>query len=150
MFEFPILVEKSISISVKTFFFFLETTCFWAEKTFEFPSFPRNSVSIFGQTERNCFKNNENSGQGCLHFSYSFKKAPPPPPPPFSKSWLRACCGPQSLENSTCSDESDQTCNQDFALRDEPKVIFFLTKIVNLGPVLKKLKQLMRITYVSL
>ena len=29
--------EKSGSISVKTFFFFLETTWIWAEKTFEFP-----------------------------------------------------------------------------------------------------------------
>ena len=35
-FEFPILAEKSSSISVKTFFFFLEITCFWAEKPFEF------------------------------------------------------------------------------------------------------------------
>ena len=38
-FEFPILAEKLVSISVKTFFifiFFLEITCFWAEKTFEF------------------------------------------------------------------------------------------------------------------
>ena len=60
------------------FFFSLETICFWAEKTFEFPSFPRNSVSIFGQTVWNWFKNNENSGQGRLHFSHSFKKAPPP------------------------------------------------------------------------
>ena len=76
-FELPILAEKSVSISVKTFlFFFLETTWFWAEKTFEFPSFPRNSVLIFGQTVWNWFKNNENSGQGCLHFSHSFKKAP--------------------------------------------------------------------------
>ena len=57
-------------------FVFLEITCFWAEKTFEFPSFPRNSVSIFGQTERFWFKNNENSGQGRLHFSHSFKKPP--------------------------------------------------------------------------
>ena len=49
--EFPILAGKSVSISAKTFFFFfLETTWFWAEKMFEFPSFPRNSVSIFGQT----------------------------------------------------------------------------------------------------
>ena len=36
-FEFPILAEKSVSISVKTFFF-LEITCFSAKKTFEFPS----------------------------------------------------------------------------------------------------------------
>ena len=65
--------------------FFLETTWFWAEKTFEIPSFPRNFVSIFGQTVWNWFKNNENSGQGRLYFSHSFKKVPP-----FSKSWLRA------------------------------------------------------------
>ena len=77
-YEFPILGEKSVSILVKTFFFcfcfFLETTCFGAEKTFEFPSF--NFVSILGQTVWNWFKNNENSGQGRLHFSQSFKKAP--------------------------------------------------------------------------
>ena len=49
-FEYPLLAEKSVSISVKTFFFFffLEITGFWAEKAFEFPSFPTNSVSIFG------------------------------------------------------------------------------------------------------
>ena len=39
-FEFPNLTEKSDSILVKTFFIFififLETTWFWAEKTFEF------------------------------------------------------------------------------------------------------------------
>ena len=35
-FEFPILAEKSVLISVKTFFYlFLEITCFWAEKPFE-------------------------------------------------------------------------------------------------------------------
>ena len=70
----------------RPFLFFLETTIFWAEKTFEFPSFPRNFVSIFGQTVWKWFKNNENSGQGRLHFSHTFKLAPP-----FSKSWLRAC-----------------------------------------------------------
>ena len=75
-FEYWILRQKSDSISVKTFFF-LEITCFWAEKTFELQSFPRNSVSIFGQTVWNWFKNNKNSGQGRLHFSHSFKKAPP-------------------------------------------------------------------------
>ena len=36
-FEFSKLAEKLVSISVKTFFFFLETTCFCAEKTFENP-----------------------------------------------------------------------------------------------------------------
>ena len=37
VFEYPLMAEKSVSISVKTFF--LEITCFWAEKRFEFPSF---------------------------------------------------------------------------------------------------------------
>ena len=48
-FEFPILAEKSVSISVKTFFF-LEITCFWAEKTFEFPILAEKSVSISVKT----------------------------------------------------------------------------------------------------
>ena len=43
--EFPILAGKSVSISVKTFFF-SETTCFWAEKTLEFPILAGKSVSI--------------------------------------------------------------------------------------------------------
>ena len=64
--------------------FFLETTWFWAEKTFEFSSFPRNFVSIFGQTVWNSFKNNKNSGQGRLHFSHSFKVAPPFPNPGYA------------------------------------------------------------------
>ena len=49
--EFAKLDEKPWSF----FFFFLESTWFWAEKSFEFPSFPRNFVSIFGQTVWNCF-----------------------------------------------------------------------------------------------
>ena len=68
-------------------FFFWRTPDFRRKKTFEFPSFPRNFVSIFGQTVWNWFKFNENSSQGRLHTSHSFKIAPPP----FSKSWLRAC-----------------------------------------------------------
>ena len=82
-FEFRISAEKNTCFWI---FFFLETTWFWAEKTFKFQSFPRNFVWIFGQTVWNWFKNNQNSGQGRLHFSLSFKIAPPP----FSKSWLRA------------------------------------------------------------
>ena len=86
-FEFRISAEKSDSISAKTFFFFLETTCFWADKTFEFPSFPRNFVWICGQTVWNWFKNNENSGQGRLHFSHSFKIAPPFPNPGYAPGY---------------------------------------------------------------
>ena len=112
-YEYPIWAEKSLSKSVKTFFFFffgdhlilggknllisdfgrkislkicenlfffffLENIWFSAEKTFEYASF-------FGQIVWNWFKFNENSSQGRLHTSDSFKIAPP-----FSKSWLRA------------------------------------------------------------
>ena len=43
--------EKSVSILVKTFFFFfLETTWFWAKKTFEFPISAEKSVSILVKT----------------------------------------------------------------------------------------------------
>ena len=66
-------------------FLFLEITQLWAEKSFEFPSFPRHFVSSFGQTVWNWFKINEISSQGRLHTSHSFKIAHP-----FSKSWLRA------------------------------------------------------------
>ena len=79
-------------------FFFLETTCFWVEKTFEFLILAEKSVSIsvkifffFGDhlflgginvwisevSKKFWFKNNENLGQACLHFSHSSKKAPP-------------------------------------------------------------------------
>ena len=98
--------DKPFEFSVKTFF--LETTCFWAEKTFEFPNFPRNSVSIFGQTVWNWFKNNENSGQGCLHFSHSFKKAPP-----FSKSWLRAWWFSNYCQDKVISDRTFKHCLSD-------------------------------------
>ena len=54
------------------FFFFFEITQFWAEKSFEFPSFPRHFASSFGQTVWNWFKFNENSSQGRLHTSHSF------------------------------------------------------------------------------
>ena len=68
----------------RPFFFFLEITYFWAEKTFEFPSFPRHFVSSFGQTVWNWFKINENSSQDRLHTSYSFKIAPPFPNPGYA------------------------------------------------------------------
>ena len=51
-FEYPLLAEKTVSISVKSFFLFfvLEITCFWAEKAFEFPILPEKSVSISVKT----------------------------------------------------------------------------------------------------
>ena len=48
-FEFPILAEKSFSISVKIFFF-LQITCFWAGKPFEFPILAEKSFSILVKT----------------------------------------------------------------------------------------------------
>ena len=48
-FEFPISAEKSVSISVKTFFFIMEITCFWAEKPFEFPISAKKSISILNK-----------------------------------------------------------------------------------------------------
>ena len=91
-FEFPVLAEKSVSISVKTFFFFFNGEhLFLGWKTFVFPNFPRNSVSIFGQTVWFWYKNNENSGQGRLHFSHSFKKAPPFPNPGYAPELHSTC-----------------------------------------------------------
>ena len=51
-FEFPILAEKSVLISLKTFFFFFffEITWFGAEKAFEFPILAKKSVSISVKT----------------------------------------------------------------------------------------------------
>ena len=67
------------------FFFFLGDHLILGGKNFEFPIFPRHFISNFGQIVWNWFKVNENSSQGCMHTSHSFKIAPP-----FSKSWLRA------------------------------------------------------------
>ena len=52
VFEYPLPTEKSVSISVKTFFsfFFLEITWFWAAKRFEFPILAEKSVSISVKT----------------------------------------------------------------------------------------------------
>ena len=52
--KLTVSAEKSLSISVKTFFFFcflfLETTWFWAKKTFEFPISAKKSLSISVKT----------------------------------------------------------------------------------------------------
>ena len=84
-FEFWISAEKSLWILAKTFFFFGDHLILGG-KNFQFPIFPRHFISNFGQIVWNWFKVNENSSQGRLHTSHSFKIAPP-----FSKSWLRAC-----------------------------------------------------------
>ena len=52
-FEFPILAEKSVTISVKTFFFFFfffGDHLFLGRKTFEFPILAKKSVSISVKT----------------------------------------------------------------------------------------------------
>ena len=66
--KFEILATKSVSISVKTFFF-LEITYFWAEKTLGFEISAEKSVSIL------------------LTLFSTFQKRLPP----LTKSWLRAC-----------------------------------------------------------
>ena len=116
--EFPILAGKSVSISVKTFFFlFLETTCFWAEKALEFAILAGKSVSISVKTffflETTCFGAEKTlefpsfreipsqvSDQPCdsdsramkirVKIVCTFLTLLKKPPPPFSKSWLRA------------------------------------------------------------
>ena len=59
------------------FFFFFGDHLILGGKNFEFPIFPRHFISNFGQIVWNWFKVNENSSQGRLHTSHSFKIAPP-------------------------------------------------------------------------
>ena len=92
-FEFPILAEKSNSISVKTsfffffffFFFFLETTCFWdvwiSELSEKFRlNFRTNRVKLIQEQWK--------FGSGRLHFSHSFKKAPPFQNPGYAPGYM--------------------------------------------------------------
>ena len=76
-FEFPISAEKSVSISVKTFFF-LEITCFWAENPFEFPILAEKSVSISDKP----FESDSRAMEIRVKVAYScltLSKKPPPP-----------------------------------------------------------------------
>ena len=71
----------------RSFFFFLETTCFWAEKSFELSAF-REISSQF--TDKPCETDSRAMKirvKVVCTFLTLLKK-----PPPFSKSWLRACC----------------------------------------------------------
>ena len=70
------------------FFFFFGDHLILGGKNFEFPIFPRHFVSNFGQTVWNWFKVNENSSQGRLHTSHSFKIAPPFPNPGYAPAWV--------------------------------------------------------------
>ena len=82
-FEFPIWAEKSVSISVKTFFSFLEITCFWAEKAFKFLKIPSQFLDKPCDSDSRTMKIRV---KVVCSFLTLFKKAPR-----FFKSWLRAC-----------------------------------------------------------
>ena len=73
--------KNSLNFGEDLFFFYFGNHLFLGWKNVGISELPRNSVSIFGQTVWFWFKSNENSGQGRLQFSCSFKKAPPPPFP---------------------------------------------------------------------
>ena len=64
----PIFAQKMKTAPFS--FFFWRSTCFWAETLFEFPISAKKSISILNKT-------NENSGQGHLQLSHSFKTPPP-------------------------------------------------------------------------
>ena len=110
-FEFPILAEKSVSKSVKTFFFFLRSPEFVRKKRLNFRFWPKNQsqnrwrpffffeITWIWAEKRLKFRDFREMLPWCskkpcdtdLHFSHSFKIAPP-----FSKSWLRAWLQPPS------------------------------------------------------
>ena len=74
--EFPISAEKSVSISVKTFFF-LEITCIWAKKLFKFPISAEKLVSISDipcESDSRAMKIRVKVAYSCLTLS----KMPPP------------------------------------------------------------------------
>ena len=85
-FEFPISVEKSVSISVKTFFFFWRPPVFGLKKRLNFRAF-REIPSQF--SDKPCDSDSRTMKIRvkvvvCTFLTLSKK-------PPFSKSWLRAC-----------------------------------------------------------
>ena len=84
-FEFPILAEKSDSISVKTFFFFWRPPAFGLKKRLYFRAF-REISSQFSdkQCETDSRTMKIRVKVVCTFLTLSKK-------PPFSKSWLRAC-----------------------------------------------------------
>ena len=77
--EFPISAEKSVSISVKTFFFIFifEIICFWAKKPFEFPISAKKAVSISDKP----FESDSRAMKIWVKVAYScltLSKKPPP------------------------------------------------------------------------
>ena len=116
-FEFPNLAEKSVSILEKTFFFFMETTWFWAEKNLWISDFGRKISLNFGEdlffffwrppdfgrkkpSNLRAFReiSSEFSDKPCETDSEQWKRGSRSfalfslfqNSPPFSKSWLRA------------------------------------------------------------
>ena len=67
--------KKSSQFRWRPIFFFLETTCFWAEKTFEFPSLNSRTNRVILIQEQWKF------GSRSFAVFSLFQKSPPPPPP---------------------------------------------------------------------
>ena len=84
-FEFPILAEKSDSLSENTFFFW-RPPVFGLKKRLNFRAF-REIPSQFSEKPCETDSRTMKILVKVVCTSHSFKKAPPP----FSKSWLRAC-----------------------------------------------------------
>ena len=83
-FEFPILAKKSVSISVKTFFFW-RPSVFGRKKRLNFRAFREISSQFWDKPcETDSRTMNIRVKVVCTFLSLSKK-------PPFSKSWLRAC-----------------------------------------------------------
>ena len=79
-FEFPISAEKSVLISVKTFFFlFFRSPVFGGKNRFSFRFRPKNP-SQFRINRMNLIRQQRKFGSRSLTV-VSFKKAPPPPFP---------------------------------------------------------------------
>ena len=116
--EYPILAEKLVSISVKTFFFFCRSPDFGRKKRSNFRFWQKISLNfgedlcffwkspVFGRKKRSNFRAfreipSQFSNKPCdsdsrrmkiwIKVVCSFLTLSKKPPPPFSKSWLRAC-----------------------------------------------------------
>ena len=94
-FEFPDLAEKSVPISVKTFFFFFETTWFWAKKTLNFWAFRQISSQFSGKPCETDSRTMKIRVKVVFTFLILSKQ-----PPPFSKSWLRAWMSSKLMTSS--------------------------------------------------
>ena len=99
-FEFVISAGKSVSISVKTFFFFWHHL-FLGGKTVWISDFDQKIRLNFGEDlfflEITCFwakkppQSDSRAMKMWVKVAYSCLNLPKKPPSPFTKSWLRAC-----------------------------------------------------------